>query len=506
MLNYQSWLEKQNIIRILLVQVDVLYNGSTSTQYFSTHGVTVDGIQYPALMRTGFSLSESIGLDYTANISYGDIELINGNGELDSWLTSAYVWVNKSVRVYVGELPAAGSISALTDYEQVFSGVVSDIDSKDRYTLNIKIRDKLEKLNTSISEALLGNYYNGVDNVDTSVYINQNNNSIRPVCFGEVFNITPLLSDPVNLHYMINTVEVERIIEVRDNGVPVLFSQDSPVPLGSFRLLKSPVGLVTCSVQGTKRLVSTSTGAVSSGYNNSASNTILAILRSYGKTLDVSEIDLPSFVNLGSYSVGVYLSERANVLQVCQAIARDCGHVLTITRQGKVRLVDLKIPTSYVATVSEADMLLNSLSISKKLDVVAGVKLGYSKNYTQQPNLLTAIPQQHKDFYTSDYTESVKQDSGVKQAYSITVEPTLEETYLIDSAEADTVSLSILNLFKVPRTVYRFTGTAKLLSVQVGDGILLSNIARFGLSSTTGLIVSTSPNWIKGTIDLEVLV
>lgn len=506
MLNYQSWLEQQNVIRILLVQVDALYNGTVSTQYFSTHGVTVDGIQYPALVRNGLSLSESISLDYVANISYGDLELVNGNGELDPWLASAYVWVNKAIRVYVGELPAAGSTSTITNYEQIFNGIVSDIDSKDRYTVNLKIRDKLEKLNTSISEALLGNYYNGVDNVDTSVYVNQNNNSIRPVCFGEVFNITPLLSDPVNLHYMVNTVEVERIIEVRDNGVPVLFSQDSPVPAGSFRLLKTPSGIVTCSVQGTKRLVSTSTGVVSTNYSDSASNTILTILRTYGKMLDASEIDLSSFTNLGTYSVGVYLSERANILKVCQDLAKDCGHVLTITRQGKVRLVDLKIPTSYVATVTESDMLLNSLTISKKLDVIAGVKLGYSKNYTPQPNLLTTIPQQHKDFYASDYTESVEQDTAVKQAYSITVEPTLEETYLIDGTEADSVSMAMLNLLKVPRTAYKFTGVAKLLSVQIGDGLLLSSISRFGLSSSIGLVISTSPNWLKGTIDLEVLV
>jgi hypothetical protein len=506
MLNYQTWLEKQNTIRILLVQVDVLYNGTTTTKYFSTHGVTVDGIEYPAIMRNGFSLTESISLEYTANISYGDIEVINGNGELDIWITSQYVWVNKPIRVYVGELPQAGATSTIGDFEQIFNGVVSDIDSKDRYTLNLKVRDKLEKLNTSISEALLGNYYNGVDNVDTSVYVNQNNNSIRPVCFGEVFNITPLLSDPVNLHYMVNTIDVERIIEVRDNGVPVLFTQTSPVPAGSFQLLKSPVGIVTCSVQGTKQVVSTSTGAVTAGYSDSGSNTILTILRLYGKALDSTEIDLASFTTLGTYSVGVYLSERANVLKVCQDIARDCGHVLTITRQGKVRLVDLKIPNTYVASITESDILLNTLSISKKLDVIAGVKLGYSKNYTQQPNLLTAIPQQHKDFYASDYTESVKQDLSVKSAYSITVEPALQETYLIDGNETDVVSLSMLNLFKVPRIVYKFTGTARLLSVQLGDGIQLSNISRFGLSSSIGLVISTSPNWTRGTIDLEVLV
>lgn len=506
MLNYQTWLETQNVVRILLVQIDTVYNGTATTVYLSTNGVTVDGNSYSAIMRSGFTLSENINLDYSASISYGDIEVVNGNGEYDAWLTSSYVWVNRPIRVYVGELPQAGATSTLTDYQQVFDGIVVDIDSKDRFTLNFKVRDKLEKLNTTLSETLLRNYYNGTDDVPTATYTNQNNNSLRPVCFGEVFNVTPLLSDPVNLHYMVNTVEVESILEVRDNGVPVLFSQLSPVPAGSFRLLQSPVGAVTCSVQGTKRLVNTSTGIVSSGYSSTASNTILTILREYGKTLSAAEIDLTSFTALGTQSVGVYLTERTNVLQLCQELAKNCGLALSVTRLGKVRLVDVGIPTSASWTITEGDILLNSLAVSKKPDVIAGVKLGYSRNYTQQPNLLTAIPQQHKDFYASDYTESIQKDDTVKAAYNISVEPTLEPTYLIDALETDAVALKRLNLFKVPRKVYKLTATSKFLNAQLGDGVLLSGIARFGLTSNMGLIVSASPNWLRGTIDLEVLV
>ena len=490
----------------MLVQIDVLYNGTATTKYLATAGVTVDTNTYAGIIKGGFTLSESINLDYSASISYGDIEITNGNGEYDSWLTSSYVWVNRPIRVYVGGLPAAGATSVIGDFQQVFDGIVSDIDSKDRFTLNFKVRDKLEKLNTTLSETLLGNYYNGTDNVSTLVYTNQNNNSLRPVCFGEVFNITPLLSDPVNLHYMVNTVGVESILEVRDNGVPVQFTQAAPVPAGSFRLLQSPVGTITCSVQGTKVLVDTSTGALSAGYSPTASNTILTILRSYGKTLGVSEIDLASFTSLGSQSVGVYLAERTNVLQVCQDISKDCGLALSVNRLGKVRLVDVVIPSSSSWTITESDILLNTLAISKKPDIIAGVKLGYSRNYTQQPNLLTAIPQQHKDFFASEYTESLQKDDTVKSAYSISVEPELDPTYLIDAAEVDAVALKRLNLFKIPRKVYKMTATARLLNAQLGEGVLLSNISRFGLTNNMGLIISTSPNWVRGTIELEVLV
>lgn len=505
MLNYQSWLEKPGLIKVLLVQVDSFVNGVLSTKYLSTHQLVVSGVTYSAVLKNGFDITESISVEYAASISYGDIEIYNANGEYDSWLSSSHVWVNKPIRIYYGELPKPGVTTVIDDYEQVFDGIVSDLDSKDRFTLNLKIRDKLEKLNTSLSETLLGNYYNG-SSVPTTTYVNQNSNSLRPVCFGEVFNVTPLLTDPVNLHYMINTVAVESILEVRDNGVPVQFSTAAPVPAGSFRLTQTPVGTVTCSVQGTKQLVNTTTGAVSSGYSATASNTILTILRNYGKGLAASEVELSSFLSLGAQSVGVYLTDRSNVLQVCQDIAKHCGLVVSTTRLGKVKLVDLAIPTSATVTITDRDVLLNSFSLSRKIDVIAGVKIGYSRNYTQQQNLLTAIPQDHKDFFASTYAESLAKDDAVKSTYSITTEPVLEETYLIEDVEAATVAQKKLNLFKTPRFIYKMTCTAKYLSLQVGDSVLLNNISRYNISNTYGLVVSTKPNWMKESIEVEVLV
>ena len=505
MLNYQAWLEKPGTVKVLLVQIE--RNSGTVTEYLSTHTVTVGGQDYQGIVKNTFEINESINTDYAASISYGSIDIVNGNGERDSWLTSAYIWVNKPVRVYVGELPQPGASASLTnDFELVFDGLIDDIDSKDRFTLSFKVRDKLEKLNTSLSETLLGNYFNGVDNVSTATYNNQNKNNLRPLCFGEVFNVTPLVSDPVNLEYMVNNGSTELIIEVRDNGIPVLFTTGGVIPAGSFRLDRNPAGAITCSLQGITQLINTSTGNISSGYDPSAKNTILTILRSFGKTLSAAEIELSSFT--GSYAteaVGVYLSDRTNVLQICQELAKSCGCVLSVTRLGKVKLINLTVPTSASISIGDGDMFLNSLSVSRRIDVIAGVKIGSARNYTVQNNLVTAVPQEHKDIFASNYLESISLDNTVKSNYGISTEPALEQSYLIDSAEADAVSLKKLDLFKVGRVVYRAQCTAKYLSVQLGDAVSITS-GRFGLSNTPGLVISTKPDWIKGTIDLEVLV
>lgn len=508
MLNYQTWLETQGVVRVLLVRIE--RTPGTVTEYLSTHQITVtDGAgttAHSAIVRNNFEVTESINTDYSASISYGSVDILNGNGERDNWLTSAYIWVNKPIKIYVGQLPAPGVTPNLTnDFELVFDGVINDLDNKDRNTLTFKVRDKLEKLNTSISETLLGNYFNGAT-VATATYDNQNKNSLLPICFGEVFNVTPLLTDPVYLEYMVHNGTAELIIEVRDNGVPVIFSTGGTIPAGSFRLTANPAGTVTCSLQGAKVTVNTTTGATSSAYNASAKNVILTILRTYGKTLTASEIDLASFT--GAYAteaVGVYLSERANVLQVCQDIAKSCGCVLTITRLGQVKLLDLAVPASAATTINDSGMFLNSLTVSRRIDVIAAVKLGIAKTYAVQNNLVTAIPQSHKDAFASQYLESVQSDATVKADYSITSEPSVESNYLINISEADTIATKKLNLFKADRKVYKMKCVSKYLSVQLGDAVSLTS-SRFGLSSTPGLVISTKPDWINGNIELEVLV
>lgn len=501
--NYQTWLERTDVVRMAIVQAQVLVAGTLTTRYMSTHGVIVDGIEYLPIIMGTISISESISTSYSASISYGDLELANNNGEYDTWLGD--IWVNKSVKIYIGSLPTDSAVTTLSQFELVFDGLIDDIDSKNRTRLNLKLRDKLEKLNTSVSEALLGNY----NPQGLTGYTNVYQNNLKPLCYGEVHNITPLLTEPALLEYMVNLEAVEQITEVRDNGVPVAFTTVGTtlaLPAGSFRLLKSPVGTVTCSVQGMKKTPNLASSAVTDTYTNTASNTLASILRLTGQTLAYTEIDSTSFGALGTQPIGLYLNSRVNVLATCQEIAKSCALILTVTRAGKVRLVELDVPTSASTAITEADMVLNTLAVSEKVAVIAGVKLGYAKNWTVQTNLLTAIPQEHKDLYSTEYLESVAIDTTIKNNFSLTTEPEQENTLLITKADADAVALKKLNLFKAQRKVLTMTCTARLLSVQIGDAVTVTS-SRFGLGSgALGRVVSTKPNWLKGTIEIGVLV
>ena len=502
--NYQTWLETPNVVRIMLVQAQVLVDSVVVTRYLSTHAATVDSIDYLPIIKNTLSIDESISTDYAASISYGDLELVNTSGQYDDWLND--VWINKPVKIYVGSLPTTGAVTVIEEFELIFDGLVSDIDSKNRTQLTLKIRDKLEKLNTSVSEDLLGNYFQG-NIVPLTTYTNQYRDNVKPLVFGEVHNITPVLTDPTLLEYMASAAAVEGILEVRDNGMPVEFTTTGTVaiPAGSFRLLRTPAGTVTCSVQGLKKTVNISGNSVTNTYTNNISNTIAVILKLYGQQLDYTEIDQTSFSGLGVEAVGVYVKDRVNVLALCQQIAKSAGLILSTTRTGKIKLIDLNIPTTAITTISETDTMLNSLQLVQKLDVIAGAKLGYAQNWTVQNNLLTSLPEEHKDLYATEWLEVTQTDTASRDKYSVTTEPSMEPTYLVDRDQAESLATKKLNLFKQQRKIFSMKCTSKFLSLQVGDAVNLV-ASRFNLNGgVKGIVVSTKPDWLRGTIEIGVL-
>lgn len=508
MLNYQTWLENSKAVRILLVQANVSIGGVETTKYLSTHPVTVEGVDYIALIKNNISINETLSLEYSASISFGDIELVNSAGELDTWLD--YVWKNRSLKIYFGGLPLPGTtLNLANDFELVFDGVCEDIDSKSRQTLNLKIRDKLEKLNTPVSEELIGNYFQGAL-VSEAVTVNQNRNLLKPRVYGEVHNISPVLTDPTQLEFMVSSGPVEQIVEVLDNGVPVSFvtvqQSGTPVlPPGSFRLVAPLQGTCTASVQGIARTINVAGSTFTSAYSPTVSNTILNLLKFSGKELDYSEIDATSFAALGGEACGLYLNSRTNVLAACQQLAKSAGLTLAVTRTGKVKLVKLAVPASATIVLQDSDIVLNSMRIANKVSVTGAVKLGYAKNYTVLTGLVTGIPEEHKDLFAKEYLETLAEDAAVIAKYGLDSEPVLEGTQLVNRQQAETVAQAKLDLFKIPRVVYAVTATSKYLSLELGSSVQLVS-SRYGLNTgKPGIVIATKPNWLSGKIELEVL-
>lgn len=486
--DYEVWLNDPSAIRVVLFEANVNSGGVEITRYLAT-GAYVTGAAdtppntaYLPVATGGLQLSETISLTAEASMSAGDVEIYNYAGERDSWLDD--IWTNRSFKAWIGDPRWVRA-----DFRLIFNGVAADINSKDRNTLNIQLRDKLQQLNTPVSEHKLGGTTPNADN-------------IIPLVFGEVHNITPLLTNPATLEYQCHDGAVEDIFEVRDNGKPVAVTKHNDT--GKFELLASPAGAITVSIQGDKP---------AGVYYNTISKLIQRIVTQYGKESDrftIADLDTDNldFFDVGHQQpVGMYLGERVNVLNACQQLASSIGAQMIMSRTGLLRLIQINLPPYGTPLEIYATQQVNrSIQIVGRTEVAAAVKIGYCKNWTVQAGLQTSIPAEHKDLFAQEWLTKTSTDVPTQTQYRLNTEPVEQDTMLLTLADASVEADRRLTIFKQTRTTYRFEGTPSLLLLELGQTVKLFS-SRFGLQDgKIGVVTSLTPNWLNGHIMVEVLI
>jgi hypothetical protein len=503
---FQAWLEDPTAIRCMLVEVSANISGTETAIYLSNLQYATGSTDAPAnttylpVLKTTVKFTENLGLDGQGSLSYGDISIDNTDGSYDSWLSAA--WQGRPINIYIGDPTFTRS-----NFTKVFSGIIADVSSSDKDTINIQLRDIMEKLNTPITAELLGNYFHGAI-VPTLIYDNPNKEQVKPLVFGEVFNITPLLIDPTMLEFMVHDGPIESIIEVRDNGVPLAPSSGYTVDLtkGTFKLLNNPAGAVTCSVQGDKNPT----------YNNTIASTIKRIIKDFGNPLiagsitdsDIDLVNFNSFETNNPQKIGIFISGKDNLINICQELASSIGAQLCASRNGLLKLLKVTIPSTGTETITDDYIIQNSFAVSQKPNIMATSKLGFCKNWTIQDKLLTGIPSDHKDIMAKEWLSKTHTNTTAQALFKLNSLPEQKNTLLLTDANGEVTAeaIRLVNLWSSQRYVYRFTTTSKYLQLQLGDMVTVKH-KRFNLENgVASQIISSEIDWDKGFITLEVLI
>jgi hypothetical protein len=205
---------------------------------------------------------------------------------------------------------------------------------------------------------------------------------------------------------------------------------------------------------------------------------------------------------------------------VCNQLARSINCALyyspitinTGTGQattGKIRLVELKMPTSTVGAqeLNDSLMLEGTLQITESFAVKPAIKLAYCKNYTQQStDLALALNPDHGNIFKDEYWYIEAKDTTVENLYNDTGQVQEEITHLIVKAEAEAEAAKRLQFWKTPRYLVTATYLPHLLFLQLGETVVLKS-NRFGLSAgKPGIIYSINRNWLTGFVEIGVLI
>lgn len=484
---FLEWLETPSAIRMVLIEVQVNVAGQEMTRYIASRPYLTGPLEVPAnteylpLATGGLAFTEQVSLTGEAGLSGGDIELDNADGALDSWLGD--VWRNRAIKVWSGDLRWARA-----DFRLVFDGIIADVGSTDRNSISLALRDKLQRLDTPITEAKLGG-------------VSTNKDVTLPIPLGECHNVAPLLTNPATLEYGFLGA-VESIFEVRTNGKPVPITVDNAT--GRFKLTINPLAnVVTASVQGDN----------AGGYAPRIAPLVQRIATGYGKASDrftAADLDLANLATFDSAHpqlVGLYVADRTNQAQAIQQLAASVGAQALMSRTGKLRLIQIALPAAGVPVeIGPDQMLEGSLHPAQRLAVVAAVKIGYDRNWTVQANLTTSIPPAHADLYATEWLTETVVDEAVKARYRLTDDPPQVDTCLKTTEDAHAEAARRLALHKVQRTIYEFDGEPEMMLLELGQPVVLRD-SRFGLQDgAPGVVVILSPSWLTGRVTVGVLV
>lgn len=479
-----AWYKNPSARRVLLIEASVKSGGSEITRYMSVGGYNTQPTDSPAnthylpIASQGTAYTEQLNIANKATMNYGDIEIQNPSGIRDSWLTD--IWMNRPVKVWLGDASWARA-----DFFVIFDGTMAGIAPKDRETLAIKIRDKTQRLNTPISEHLLGGS-------------TANKGSLIPLCFGECFNISPLLINPAILQYQVHDGAVEDIFEVRDNGIPVGYTKDNST--GTFTLNANPIGVVTCSVFGDKF------GGV---YRNTVASLVQRIVKGFGKSTDRftdTDLDLTqlaAFETAHPQKVGAYVIDRQNILKVCEDLCVGLDAQIVMSRLGLLRIIQLSIPgTGTEVAVMPQDMVIDDIITTGYVDPVAAIKMGFDKNWTVQEALNTGLSSRDKDFFLQMWLTETQVNTGTQSDFRLNTEPVQIDSMLKIRSEVVTECARQLALWSVPRYTYMVNCFPPMMALELGQAIRVYN-RRYGMATgVPGTVMSLSPQW--STFDVKV--
>lgn len=482
---YLAWLKGDGKRRALLVEATAYSGGAAITRYASNHAfvsgpaATPANIAYEDIVTGVPEYSVSMPEQFAGHIagSWGNIDITNENGLRDGWLGDAFD--GRPVKLLMGD-----AAWGRDDFRTVLVGVASDIASLSRSQLSIRLQDKTGSTSVAIQKSLIGG-------------TTANKNRLKPLCFGECFNIEPPLITAATHEYQAHDGTVNDITDVRDGGLAVAYTKD--LANGKFTLSAAPAGRVTCDVQGAK---------VSGVYLTKTADIISHIITTR-TALTAGDIDAAAFTAfnaLCAQKVGIHIADRRNVDAVLDDLVRGVGGYWTFDRAGLLTLGRLDVPSgTTVLDLDADDILTDGISMTRRILPVETYRLGYRLNYAaQRDGLFGAVTEANRALYGADQQVVTAANAGITTTHLLARSPDAAATTLQDAAEAQTECSRRATLWGALRKIYKVKCFSAPFTQRIGNVIRITH-PRYGFGAgTLATVIGISERPTQAVVDLEI--
>jgi hypothetical protein len=453
---YTDWLNSDAPQRALLVEAKAydVSAGAEVTHYLSTHPFVSLPADTPANQAYDdiiievplFTQRIPEALGGSSQSGWGDIIVSNESGVRDDWLEDA--WDGRALKLLVGDPSWPRD-----DFRTVVDGFSADIVSLDERRIALRARDKSWALNVPIQTSLIGG---------SSV----NKDKLKPLCFGDCFNVEPVLTDAATHKYQVHDGITEDIPAVREGGNATAFTEQ--LADGTFTLTGSPTARITADVLGA------STGP----YLTTVADIVEHILttRTILTSGDLDAAAFTAFDALCAQTVGLYLREGGLVASALDALVRAVGGYWTWTRDGLFTLGRLDAPSGTpVLELIADDIALNGIRIARRILPVKAERFGYRRNWTPQAETVGAVSEANRALYAAPYKTVTASNPAVPAVHLLADEPAEFPTLLQVEAEAQTEVNRDAALYSTLRYVHEVQCFAAPFQIYCGQVIRITH-------------------------------
>ena len=425
-----------------------------------------------------------------SSINGGILEITNADGYYDD----IYDWgfSGRTFTLYYGE-----DGGAFADYQMIQKGTIQQAifsySSNQGSKLEFIVRDRQEELDIPVQSTKFAGTNSGSTGLEGLAQDIKGNP--KPLCFGQVYNISAVAVNTNNLTYQVHDGPVNTISAVYDNGVALTPGTnhansaalvaatiaggvfDTCVAEGYFRLGGNPAGLITADVQGD----------TTNGYKTTVADIIYQIVIQHSG-LVAGDVDTTTFTALNtdcSYVVGLYVKEEQNITVLLDQLCESIGAYWSFSNEGKMIVGQLKAPSGTPDLYLDQYDLIEIDRVPIR-DVERGipvykVNLSYEKNYTVQSNDAVAgsVTTARMAWLEQDYRVVSVEDTSVLTAHLLA--PEMERiTLLTSSTDAGNEASRLLTLYKTKRDL--FNVVINRTTVDLMDVVSVS-LNRFGMTS-----------------------
>jgi hypothetical protein len=421
--------------------------------------------------------------------SYGSIQIQNGNGDFD-YLTDMN-WKGRRIVVKAG-----GVDFRYSEFATVFDGLCNAIEFDDN-VITLTIRDRGLRIEQDINSATFegtGSLEGGDDLAG----------KLKPLLYGEAFNIEPVLIVPADLIYQVHSGSIQSIDAVYDRGVELTLDADVA------DILTATPGAgeySTCLATGHIRLGSTPTGRITAdakgdnegGYVSSAADISkrLVMTKLGSQSFLVTDLDGGSFNRLNAVlpgAMGIYVTEKTAVRNLLDALINPCAAYWCFTRTGMLSVGFLDAAGTEGFLITEKDIDAAGIEAPAPAQTAWRISVGYAPVWIVQKEdeLAGSATEDYRSFVGQEYRTVVYEDRSTRTQNAQAVERSFF-TMLADKADAEALLERLARIYGTTRKIYRVPTYGTLFRLYIGDTAQVQ-YSRFNISNKILSVVGISEN------------